>query len=188
MRRFKFAIFISILMVAGIALFSFWSNRRQVSQKEDRLPPILNEKADKCLEKIRFVEDKHGKRTWELEAKSIQQYQDQDMILAEEVKLTFYTDKGRCFVLTGKEGKMYQSTKDMSLIGDVVLTSDDGYRLKTHSADYHHQERKVTTADPVEIEGERVRLTGRGLLVDVEAQTFKILNEVKTRWRKAEEG
>ncbi len=188
MRRFKFALFISILLIVGIALFSFWSNRQQVSQKEDPRPPMLNEKADKCLENIRFVEDKHGKKTWELEAKSIQQYQEQDLMLLEEIKLTFYTDQGRCFILTGREGKVHQSTKNISLSGDVVLTSDDGYRLKTHSVNYHHQERQVTTADPVEIESEQIRVTGKGMLVDMEAQTFKILNGVKTRLRKGEPG
>jgi LPS export ABC transporter protein LptC len=188
MRRFKFAIFISILLIVAIGLFSFWSNRQQVSKKDDRLPPILNEKADKSLEKIRFVEEKHGKKTWELEAKSIHQYQDQDLMLMEEIRLTYYTDKGRCFTLSGREGKVCPSTKDISLAGEVVLTSDDGYRLKTHSVNYHHQERKVTTADAVEIEGAQIRLTGRGMLVDMEAQTFKILNEVKTRWRKGEQG
>src|SRR4030042_5383100 len=104
MRRFKFAIFSSILLSGGIGLFRFWSNRKQVSKKGDRLPPMLNEKADKCLEKIRFVEEKHGKKTWELEAKSIQQYQDQDLMLVEEIRLTFYTDKGRWFTLSGREG------------------------------------------------------------------------------------
>ena len=149
---------------------------------------MLNEKADKSLEKIRFVEEKHGKKTWELEAKSIQQYQEEDLMVVEEIKLTFYTEDGRCFTLSGRQGKVNPSTKNMSLVGDVLLTSDDGYRLKTHSVAYHHQERKVTTADPVEIEGSQVRLTGRGMLVDVEAQTFKILNEVKTRLRKGEQG
>ena len=188
MKRFKFGIFLSILLIAGIALFTIWSNRRQLSDKEAPLPPMLNEKADKSLEKIRFVEEKHGKKTWELEAKSIQEYRNQDLMLLEEIKLTFYTRQGRCFTLSGREGKVYPSTKNMSLSGEVVLTSDDGYRLKTHSVNYHHQERKVTTADPVELEGSQIRLTGRGMLVDMEAQTFKILNEVKTRWRKGEQG
>ncbi len=57
------------------------------------------------LEKIRFVEDKHGQKTWELEAKSIQQYQDQNIMLLEDVKVTFYTKDGRSFILSGKKGK-----------------------------------------------------------------------------------
>jgi lipopolysaccharide export system protein LptC len=41
----------------------------------------------------------------------------------------------------------------------------------------------VSTADPVEIDGEQIRLTGRGMLVNVEAKTFKILSQVKTQLR-----
>ena len=76
----------------------------------------------------------------------------------------------------------------MELVGDVVLTTSEGYRLRTHSVAYHHQERKVTTSDPVEIEGKQIRLTGQGMLVDMEARTFKILNQVKTKWRAGGEG
>ncbi len=76
----------------------------------------------------------------------------------------------------------------MELVGDVVLTSSDGYRLKTHSVSYHHLEKKVTTSDPVEIEGNRFSWPVRGMLVDMEAKTFKVLNQVKTRWRGGEKG
>jgi lipopolysaccharide export system protein LptC len=38
----------------------------------------------------------------------------------------------------------------------------------------------VSTSDPVEIEGEQIRMTGKGMLVNVEAKTFRILSQVKT--------
>jgi lipopolysaccharide export system protein LptC len=41
----------------------------------------------------------------------------------------------------------------------------------------------VSTSDPVEIEGEQLRLTGKGMLVDMEAKTFKIFSQVKTQLR-----
>ena len=133
------------------------------------------------LEKIRFVEDKHGQKTWELEAKSVRQYQEQNIMVLEDVKVTFYAKEGRIFYLTGKQGKVYQDSKNVDLIGDVVLTSNDGYQLKTHSASYRHVEKIVSTPDPVEIEGEQIRMTGKGMLVDMEAKTFKILSQVKTQ-------
>ena len=140
------------------------------------------------LEKIRFVEDKHGQKTWELEAKSIQQYQDQNIMELEDVKVTFYTKEGRTFIISGNRGKVYQDSKNMELVGDVVLTSSDGYRMKTHSMSYHHLEKKVTTSDPVAIEGKEIQLVGKGMLVDMEAKTIKVLNQVKTRWKGGEEG
>jgi LPS export ABC transporter protein LptC len=105
------------------------------------------------------------------------------MMVLENVKVTFYAKEGRIIYLTGKQGKVYQDSKNVDVSGDVELTTSDGYQLKTHSASYNHLEKIVSTADPVEIEGDQIRLTGKGMLVDVEAKTFKILSDVKTQLR-----
>ncbi len=65
----------------------------------------------------------------------MQQYQGQNVMVLEDVKLTFFSKDGRTFTVTGKQGKVYQDTKNMELQGDVVVTSSDGYRLKTNSDD-----------------------------------------------------
>jgi LPS export ABC transporter protein LptC len=95
---------------------------------------------------------------------------------------------GRTVTISGNKGKVHQDSKDMELVGNVLLTSSDGYRLKTHSVSYHHSERKVTTPDLVEIEGEEIQLVGTGMFVDMEAKTIKVLNQVKTRWKGGKEG
>ncbi len=190
MRKIKFAILILIILIGGIVLVSLWVNLqgKKNSQEQEVLPKISNDGADARLEKIRFVEDKHGRKTWELEAKSIQQYQDQNMMLLEEVKVIFFTKEEKSFIISGNQGKVYQDSKNMELVGDVVLTSSDGYRLKTHSISYDHLEKKVTSPDPVEIEGEQIRLTGIGMWVDMEAKIFKVLSQVKTRWKGGRKG
>jgi LPS export ABC transporter protein LptC len=183
MKRFKIAILISIVLIGGIVLVSLWVNlrERRASEAVEKLPKVSPGGADMRLEKIRFVEDKQGQKTWELEAKSVRQYQDQNMMVLEDVKVTFYTKEGRTFFLTGRQGKVYQDSKNVELVGDVVLTSNDGYQLKTHSVSYHHLEKTVSTSDPVEIEGEQLRLTGKGMVVNLEAKTFKILSQVRTQ-------
>ena len=185
MKRVKIAILISIVLIGGIVLVSLWANlrERKASEAADKPPAVSTRGADTHLEKIRFVEDKRGEKTWELEAKSVYQYQDQNMLVLEDVKVTFYAKEGRTFFLTGKQGKVYQDSKNVELVGDVVLTSSDGYRLKTHSASYRDSEKVVSTPDPVEIEGEQIRLTGKGMLVNTEDRTFKILSQVKTQLR-----
>jgi LPS export ABC transporter protein LptC len=190
MRRVKIAILISIVSIGLLVLVSLWVNLREkkASEKGEEPPKIATDGADARLEKIQFVEDKYGRKTWELEAKSIQQYQGQNILLLEEVKVTFFTKEGRTFVISGNRGKVYQDSKNMELVGDVVLTSDDGYHLKTRSVSYHHLEKKVTTEDPVEIEGEQIRLVGKGMWVDMDAKIFKVLSQVKTRWRGGKKG
>lgn len=185
MRRVKIAILMSIVLIGGIVLASLWVNlrERKASEEGEKIPKILTEGADIRLEKIRFVEDKHGQKTWELEAKLIQQYQDQNLLLLEEVKVTYFTKDGRVFIISGDQAKVYQDSKNMELVGNVVVTSSDGYRLKTHSVSYRHGEKRMSTPDPVDMEGEQISLVGRGMLIDMEAKTFKVLHQVKTQWK-----
>jgi LPS export ABC transporter protein LptC len=185
MKKTKIVILLLILLIGGIVLVSFRANlrARKASEAVEKLPKVSTGGADMQLKKIRFVEDKQGQKTWELEAESVDQYQEQNMMVLEDVKVTFYAKEGRIIYLTGKQGKVYQDSKNVDLLGDVVLTSSDGYQLKTHSASYRHSEKIVSTADPVEVDGEQIRLTGKGMLVNVEAKTFKILSQVKTQLR-----
>jgi LPS export ABC transporter protein LptC len=184
MKKVKIVILLLIMLIGGLALIRVWGNlkERKASEKEG-VPKISTRGADMQLERIRFVEDKVGQKTWELEAKSIQQYQNQNIMVLEDVKVTFYAKEGRSFTLSGNQGKVYQDSKDMELVGDVVLSSNDGYKLKTHSISYKDSEKKATTSDPVEIEGEQIQVVGIGILVDMEAKTFKILSQVKTQWK-----
>jgi LPS export ABC transporter protein LptC len=185
MKRIKIAILISILLIGGIVFGTLWLNlqQRKAGEEKEEKPKVSEDGANMRMEKIRLVEDKHGRKTWELEAKSIQQYQDENIMLLQEVKVTFYGKDGRSFVLSGNEGKVYQNSKNIELKGNVVLNSSDGYWLKTQSVVYQHQAKKATSSDPVEINGEEIRLEGKGMEVDMEAQTFKILHQVKTRWK-----
>jgi LPS export ABC transporter protein LptC len=190
MRKLKVAISIAIVSIGLLVFVSLWINLKgkKALEEGEVLPKISTDGADTRMEKIHLVEDKHGQKTWELEAKSIQQYQGQNIMLIEEVKLTFFTKEGRSFVISGNQGKVHQDSKDMELSGDVVLTSSDGYRLKTRSVSYHHLEKKVTTSDPVEIEGDLLRLQGIGMFVDMEAKIFKVLSQVKTQWKGGRKG
>jgi LPS export ABC transporter protein LptC len=185
MKKAKIAILISILLIGGIVLVRLWTSlrERKVSEAIEEVPMVSTGDASQELQKVHFVEDKHGRKTWELEAKTVRLYQDENISVLEDVKVTFYAKEGRIFYLTGKQGKVYQDSKDVELMGDVVLTSNDGYQLRTQSASYHHSEKTVSTSDPVEIEGEQIRLTGKGMLVDIDSRTLKVLSQVKTQLR-----
>lgn len=191
LKKTKIAIMLSILLIGGVVLVSLWVNlqeRKKMLEEAEKVPNISTEGADHRLEKIRFVEEKHGKKTWELEAKAIYQYQGQNILLLEDVKVIYYAKDGRSFTLSGDKGKVHQDSKDMELVGNVLLTSTDGYRLKTQSMSYQHLSKQVRTPDPVEFEGEQIHLTGKGMLVDMEAKTFKVLSQAKTQWKRGKKG
>jgi LPS export ABC transporter protein LptC len=183
MKKLKRVILISLLLVSGVAAVSFWVNLhgKKASEEEKKGPPFSADDAKMVLEKIHFVEDKQGKKTWELEAKSIRQNREENLMTLEDVVVKVYTEDGRSFTISGKQGQIHLDSKNIELAGDVVVTSNDGYQLKTQSVAYRHEEKKVGTSDPVEVEGEGLRLTGRGMVVDMGARTFTILGGVKTQ-------
>jgi len=185
MNRLKITILVAIFLIGGVVLVRLWVNfqERKASEAAVKIPNSSTGDASQELQKVHFVEDKHGRKTWELEAKTVRLYQDENISVLEDVKVTFYAKEERIFYLTGKQGKIYQDSKDVELMGDVVLTSNDGYQLKTQSVSYQHSEKTVSTSDPVEIEGEQIRLTGKGMLVNMDDKTFKVLSQVKTQLR-----
>lgn len=181
MRRLKFAILLAIVLIGGIAGVNLWVNfQARKLMEQEPLPKVSLGDADMHMEKIRLVEDKNGRKSWELEARAMHQFQDQNVIRIEEVKVTYYTKEGRSVVISGDQGKFSQDSKNIELVGNVALSSSDGYRFKTHSIAYDHSEKKVTTADPVEFEGDEIRMTGMGMVVDMEGKVIRVLNQVRT--------
>lgn len=182
MKKARIIILIAIVLIGGIVSMRLWVNLQ--GRKDPPAPVVPDGRQNQMLKEIHFVEDKHGQKTWELRAKSVQVYQDENISVLEDVKVTYYAKEGRTFFLTSKTGKVNQQSKDVDLEGDVVLTTSDGYKLRTQSASYRDSEKMIRSSDPVDIEGDQVHITGKGMLVDVENKTFKILKEVKTELRR----
>lgn len=183
-RRLKLILlgFIAMTLVGVWSLL--WVNLQDQKRKADpKQIPKLEENVDQKLERIRFVEEKKGKIHWELEARTVQQYQKENMLLLKEIKAIYSSEDGRTFTLFGDRGKVYQDSKNVELIGNVILATSDGYRLKTDTLFYDHSKRMVTSPDPVELEGKEIRLFGRGISINLEEKTFKVLHQVRTRWK-----
>lgn len=172
-------------MILSYVSFIIWqrSDKRGMTD-ELKSNALLTDKEDMRLEKIHLVEEKHGKRTWELEANQVNQFQGQNLLILRDVKAKLYLKDGKTFNVSGTEGKFYQDSKNIELTGDVVLDSDDGYKLRTNSLFFDYSEKKVKTKDFVEIEDERFKITGKGMIIDIEAKVFKLLSQVKTIWRR----
>ncbi len=191
MKRLKIAMLLSLFLLGGVVGVSLWVNLRERNQTLERTEAhgvISTEGADQRLEKIHFVEEKHGQKIWELEAKTLSHYQEENVLLLEDVKVVYYSKEGRIYTLTGHQGKIHQVTKDMELAGNVTFTSAEGYRLTTHSVSYQHSKKQVQTSDPIQLEGEQIHLTGIGMLIDLDSKTFKVLGQVKTQWKGGRKG
>ncbi len=165
-----------IFIIGGYLLFGGHG------EEEEILPEVKKDAstgADVTLENIHYVETKRKTKEWELWAKSGQHYIQDDYSTLNDLTVTFYGEGGRVITLKGNKGSMKQK-KEIKVWGDVVITSSDGYRAATDSLRYDRDEQRITTEDPVKLEGKGVEVKGVGLVVDLKTKKITILKKVQT--------
>lgn len=141
---------------------------------------VRSSNADIRIEKARYVETKNGRKEWELEADSAQYFKTDNLTVFENVRVIFYSQNGANYTLIGREGKLRNDSKDMDIVGNVVVTSTDNYQLKTDSLKYIAGVRQISTKDKVFFTGPNITIEGIGFLADMVTERVYVLANVRT--------
>ncbi|OGP07325.1 MAG: LPS export ABC transporter periplasmic protein LptC, partial [Deltaproteobacteria bacterium GWA2_42_85] len=141
---------------------------------------IKSSGADVRIERARYVETKDGEKEWELEADSAEYFKDNNLAVFDNVKVIFYSKDGINYILTGRQGKLRNDSKDIDITGEVVLTSDDGYKLETGSLKYIAAFKQIKTKDRVIFTGPDIRIEGIGFMADMVKEKVYVLTNVRT--------
>jgi len=151
---------------------------RHLQQKEpEELFAMLAENVDLALEDLHYTQNE---RLWTLDANKAEYLRDSNLAKLEAVKLLFY-DRGEFgdVHLTADQGEMEQDSRQVDLVGHVVVTTGRGDRLTSNSLHYDDQKRRITTDDPVEIISEQAKLTGTGLQIDIDLERMVVKHNVR---------
>lgn len=161
-----------------------------VSSRSDS--PLLSqsdtgEANQQTMSGVHLIEAKGERRDWELwsdkafTAKSGSQWK-----LA-NVKVKFFGENGISYNVTGKTGEVDVNTKDIRILGDVVMQSSNGYTFRTQHLDYRAESRTIVTDDPVTMRGgerrkERpIELMGVGIAASLSSNEIVIKNSVRSK-------
>ena len=147
---------------------------------------VKSNKADIRIEKARYTETKDGQKEWELEADSAQYFKNDNLTAFENVKVIFYSKNGANYTLTGREGRLRNDSRDMDIVGNVVVTSTDNYQLKTDSLQYIAGVRQISTKDRVFFTGPGINIEGTGFLADMVTEMVSVFANVRTVMEDAE--
>ena len=104
------------------------------------------------------------------------------------MRAAFFGKNEQTYSLEGEKGRLNTQTKAIEAFDGVKLETSDGYRLETRSLRYQADKRELSTGDPVEMNGPQGKMTGTGLVVDLDQQRIKILRQVTvvlTSWNPA---
>ena len=168
---------ISAVLATGVFLYI---NSRMYYKGGFSAEKIESSAADIRIEKARYVETRDGREEWEVEADSALYFKADNITVFENVKVIFYSKNGISYTLVGKKGRLKNDTKDMDVAGDVVVTSADGYELRTDSLRYTAGMKQISTKDRVVFTGPNMKIEGVGFLADMLTERVSVLADVRT--------
>lgn len=141
--------------------------------------------SEQRMQGVHLVESQQGTRDWELFSASAQGSQGEGTWKLHKVKVLFYNKEKVEFTVTGDTGTIDQKTKNLSVIGNVVTHSVNGYTFKTPSIFYHTEGRVIQSPNevymnaPPDKNGPGMTLTGRQMKVFVDTSKMIIQDRVK---------
>jgi LPS export ABC transporter protein LptC len=139
------------------------------------------DRADAGIDQFTFLQSRSGVVQWQVQAQRARMLEAEHQARLEEVEVTLYGASGWEMKLEGDEGLIDTSTKNFTLVrhrGPIVVHLQNGYTIYTNHLAWVDERREIRTEDPVQIAGEGLDVTGRGLIGKLDAEEFRILEDV----------
>lgn len=105
------------------------------------------------MDGVHSVEIKDGEREFELWAQQGLAFKTRNVLELRQVRVLFFAKNGVEFTVTGEQGEIETKTKDISISGNVVTKSSNGYVLRTQKVNYDSAGRTLVSHSSVEMVG-----------------------------------
>ncbi len=165
-----------IISLAGLAVLVvlYYSTRgaHEVTFTEDRDVGVK-------IEDLNYANTREGRTTWRLRARTATRFKTRHMMVLEGIRLSFRPDDKKNLIMKARRGRFDEAKKVIFASGAVVVTSPEGYTLKTEKLRYNTAGGLITSAEPVVIFSGDMRVSGVGFRVEVDSGSFYILRDVK---------
>jgi LPS export ABC transporter protein LptC len=178
-KNLKFILAMIILASLGLVGGMVWRNMAPSEQSSAPRKPA-SDPADLKLDRLIYTETKEGKKEWELEAASASYFKDKGTVVLNKVKATFFGKNQETYVLVSEKGMLNTVTKAIEVYEGVKIDTSDGYQVRTASLKYLAESRELSTPDRVVLSGPQMQVEGVGLVLDLDKQRVRILDQVQT--------
>ena len=172
-----------VILLSAIAFFLIKSEKEDGGDfMADETVPIEGPRIESF--KVTLPDPDKGS-TWLIEADRIYTKEKVDEVyILDKFKLTYQSKDGFNFELEGSSG-VYNSVKDeLNLSGDLKGKTSNGYQLYAEHLMIHVKENYIKSAETVTFIGPFFKMRGKGLFIDLEKETFKILTNVNSTYDK----
>lgn len=116
-----------------------------------------------------------GKKEWVLKAEESFIFPKEDRTIFYNLNFTQFENDKVSSKLTGKRGEVNNTTKILTLEGDIFLITPDQKSLKTESLTYSIDKEELTTDDEVLIYSSGTTIAGKGLRAKKALNEFTVI-------------
>lgn len=154
-----------VALALGLGGMVTWKVRAR--RAPEPAPPAPQ--ADYRVNEVHISETLEGNLRWTLDADHAEVFDKEQRTVMQRVSIRVFS-KDTEWKVTADHGVLDNEKRDVSLTGNVVVTSNDGLRLTTNDLRWRNHERNLFTDDVVEIRREGTTIAARGLDVRMDEQ------------------
>jgi LPS export ABC transporter protein LptC len=127
--------------------------------------------ADLALRNARLTEVRNGVTVWTITAGRAEYSKEGEVAHLSGIRMVFAKKRALgAMTVTADRGTYSTKSKNVSLRGKIHMTTDSGIVFDTNTLDYLASVSRFVTADSVTFRQQRMRLTARGMDLDVDGQ------------------
>ena len=150
-------LWVILILILSISLSVYWiykgNDSPQVEEKYEEYEDFVEvEEAPVTIEQGVVSGIKDGKKEWEIEAGKISLAKDRKNTIFEEIeKVIIFKDNKPHLNIKAKKCIADMKSKNMELIGNVIIKTEEGDILKGESFFWNSDEERLSSVEPVEI-------------------------------------
>ncbi len=168
-------------IVALLAVVGFYLIKAGNEGPEDSPPTDTVKDESFRLKNIHYIqENPDGGAKWILDADEVRFSEDRQYLSFNNFHLKLETENSFAIDLLGKNGSYDKTADEISLSGNLEGHTDNGYSIATDRIRYKQEKGHLNTDGPVEITGPFFSVTGKGLHVNLNTETIKVIHDTTT--------
>jgi len=123
---------------------------------------------------VRLVEWDGTRKVWSMESERATYSTGENLLYFSGVAIDYYEGGEAVYGASSERGTYLVDARVVELLGDVKVTSRNGYTLATDRLSYSFKDKIARNEVPLTITGEGLEMSGEGMEADLEEETLEI--------------
>jgi len=179
-KRIIVGIMILLVLILGISLYKHLTH----AEKKTGFLNILPLNVDLALKKIHFIQADREHKEWELYADQAEYTKDKEETLLTDIMLKIFLKNDSILKLSADKGLFYNTKKDFTIWGNIIMEDERGNQLKTAKMEYIKKEKKMFANQKIIFSSPPLyRITGERMIYNIDLETITISGNVKCHFK-----